>query len=424
MKRHIAICLILVGLSFVYTSQALFPINIHRPWDINYRSPRWCTTKTQITSWAEGGAHERGVNGDNTEVNPLRIWQSDQNAVAMLDGFDADSPLTKKLDMLEMICGNGQVDNDVRGHLFFDGNLNYRVGFGISARCFLPRNFSLAVHVPFYSMRLNNVQIQDRTGTANMCDLAVRQSLTNNFIDTVHMLDPTLNLSGWKRSGLGDVVFMGEWLREFPQKKPILKCVTLNARLGAITPTGVPANADDIFSVPFGCDNSSGIIAGGGLDVNWWNLMRAGFDVELIHLFGNTRTRRVKVAEGQTEHLFLAKVSAHKDYGITRRYNLFLEASHVVGGLSLRAAYQFWHHGEDKLTLCTNKFSSQIANTAQNLQEWTIHQGIFILSYDFQCHMDECSLFQPHISVFYKYPFNGQRAALAHTYGLTFTLNF
>ena len=94
------------------------------------------------------------------------------------------------------------------------------------------------------------------------------------------------------------------------------------------------------------------------------------------------------------------------------------------GGLSVGAIYQFWRHGEDKLSLYTNVFSNIIANTAQKLQEITIHQFIFKLNYDFQCDLDDCVPIKPNILLFYKLPFNGTRALLVNTIGAVVTLNF
>jgi len=122
--------------------------------------------------------------------------------------------------------------------------------------------------------------------------------------------------------------------------------------------------------------------------------------------------------------LLLLKTPTHKDFGFTQRFNLYLEAWRICRGLSGRITYQFWKKGNDTLTLCTNIFPNAIPNSAQSIQEWTIHQFIFQIDYDFQCDIAEKEWFKPQLSLFYKLPFNGQRAIVNNTVGATFTLNF
>ena len=163
---------------------------------------------------------------------------------------------------------------------------------------------------------------------------------------------------------------------------------------------------------------------GAGITLNWFNYIRGYIDFEFLHLFGNSRYQRIKTAPGQTDFLFLAKAHAHTDYGFTQQYNLCLEAYRIFHGLTFGVFYQFYRHGEDKLALYTNQYSNEIANTAEKLQEWTMHQFVFKVNYDFQCDLDDCAALKPNIFLFYKVPFNGKRALLVHTFGAVITLNF
>jgi hypothetical protein len=417
--------ILLVTLFFCKTAEAIFPINITRSWDLHIRPPHWCNARFQVTAWAEHGFFTFAANSDNSLVNPLQIWQSNQDALAMLKGFSADSPMTTLLQTIENLSDNNDtLDNGIRGHILFNGSFNYTAGFGLNARYYLPHNFSLGLYIPAYCMRLHSITFKDMTGAITTSDFAVKTNLTDNFTTNLHQLDPSLNLDGWKKTGIGDIVIMAEWLRNFPQLKPILRNVQLDVRLGIITPSGLGIDVDDILSVPFGSDNSTGIIAGGGIQVNWFDLLNGRAYLEVIQLFGNTRERRIKVAEGQSEFLFLAKVKAHKDFPITQRYNLQLEADHFYKGCSAGLAYEFWKQGESKLSIESLDFSNDIANTAESLQGWTIHQMIIALSYDFYEHICDDSWFKPHLRIYYKYPFNGQRSILSNEFGGVLSFNF
>jgi hypothetical protein len=397
----------------------IFAINLFRPWDINLRPPRWCGENVQETNWFEIGLKARGINAKGDFVNEMQLWTKKQDALAMLHGFGDASEITHYLKNTLM----NPEDNGVRGNFKVKGDFKARA-FGFNFRYHLPYDFTIGFLVPFYAMQLSRVDFQDLTQDLTSEDIIVKEKLTSILPEVINMFDPSLKLTGWRKIGFGDLCLLTEWYRDFPQGKPILKNVALNARFGLNVPTGIKVDEDDIFSVPFGCDGAFSIVFGGGINLNWWDAIHGGIDIEFINIFGNTRNRRIKVDSGQTEFLLLAKTPTHKEFGFTQRFNLYLEAWRFYQGLSARATYQFWKKGNDTLTLCTNIFPNNIPNSAQSIQEWTIHQFIFQLAYDAQGYVDENAWFKPQVSLFYKLPFNGQRALLNNTVGATLTVNF
>jgi hypothetical protein len=400
-----------------YSNATIFPLNVFRAWDLNLRPPIWCNTCWQYTTYAEFGRHQIGFNSDEHSVNELQIWQPTQNAIAMLQGFPEDSPET---EYYTNVLGS-PVDTGIAGNLRFTGDVDVKAVGAFSARYHTPYYVSLAVHVPLYSLRLSRVNFVDLTPPS---DTVIREFLTDDLVQVVHQFDPELQLTGWSRSGVGDVSFFAEFLRSFPQRRECLSDVFLNLRVGVTTPTGKRKNENEILSMPFGFDGSTGLVFGGGIMLTWFDMFRAGLDVEFWQLFGNTRNRRIKIHENQTEFLFLAKVPAYTDYGFTQRYNLCVQALNFYRGATATIAYQCYRHGEDKLALFTNSFSQELANTAEHLQEWKFHQLIFRLEYDFQCDVPESSTLKPHVQVFYKLPLKGKRAVLAHLIGGAISLSF
>jgi len=396
-----------------------FPINFFRPWDINLRPPEWCDAPLQLTTFYEGGLRSSGYNTCDSHVNVLQIWSQTQDALAMLKGFPEDS---KESLFFQNVLMNPQ-DDGVRGHIQFTGNLDLLANTVFALRYHVPHNVTVGLFLPVLSMKLRNVVLNDQTQDMP-ADFEVKTFLTNNFLQTIKQFDPDLNLQGWKKTGLGDAAIMGEWIQYFSQQKEYLKNVGLNVRAGLTIPTGVKTNINDIFFVPFGFDGAWGIFFGGGIILNWFNYIRAGIDFEFLTLFGDNRTRRIKTQADQTEFLFLAKTPAHTEYGFTQRYNLFAQAYQIYRGFSASVIYQFWKHGDDRLALYNDCYSQQIANSAESLQEWTIHQFIFKAEYDCQCDMSDCSWFKPQLQFFYKVPFNGKRSVGVHTIGAGITLNF
>ena len=398
-----------------------------RPWDINLRPQPWPCSRFQAGFFTEIGIKTFGANEHTTDVNVLKIWTPTQDALAMLKGFGPNSPETTLLNMINADAGEEVIDNGIRGHFNVTGDLEYEAGIGFWGRYFFPHNISFAVSLPIYSMRLKNVNFMDLTSEGmNAQDVSVRENLTDNFFDVVHSLDPELNLIGWSRTGIGDIALITEWYRDFPQAKPLVKNVSLTVRSGMTLPTGEKINENDIFSIPFGFDGSASLFIGGGIGVNWLYHLRWGIDFQFFHLFGNTRERRIKIADRQTEFLFLAQDKVFKDPGFVQRYNLFVEGFHIFHGLTASMVYQFYKRSDDSLAICSNAFNPNIANTANSLLEWTTHNALIKLTYDFQYDLDEnTTYFKPQLGLFYKFSFNGERSVLVNSAGvLYFTLEF
>lgn len=390
-----------------------------RPWDTLIRPEVYLDRCAELSLWAEAGIiPARGYNQDGARVNPLTIWNPDQDALAMLDGFPVNSPITQLRTVLNA------TDDGIRGHLIFDGKLNLDFGGAIGARWyFLPHAWFMA-YVPFYKVRLTDVAFTDLTQLKTAADYRVRNMFINNLNTIVSQLSDGLTIGGWKRTGAGDLNIMVEWLYNFQQERPLLKNVELDGRVGFTLPTGLKADPDLLFAFPFGYDGAVGILYGGGLNVLLGDRLKAGFDVQLFHLFGNTRPRRIKTAFDQTELLLLAKTDAYIDYGLTQRFNLFIQAYHVCGGLSFLAGYQFLKRGENHLALNSCEFSTSIANTAISLEEWIVHSVELNLHYDFSVHSCDDSWAVPQLSLFSRIPFNGKRAIAFTTVGIMAAVDF
>jgi hypothetical protein len=410
------LCIVLLSSN----TYAMFPINLFRPWDINLRPPKWCNTHVQVTGWGEFGLHAQGYNAEGQKVPVTQIWTPNQDALAMFKGFPADSPETNFfINVLD-----SPIDDGIRGNFKVFGDYEASI-FGWSFRYHAPHFFTIGIHFPFYATHLKNVRFVDQTNFVTASDIIVHENLTDNFAQVVKEFDPSLNLAGWKKIGFGDIAVVVEWIRDFRQGKPVLRNVQLNARAGLTIPTGVPININDILFMPFGFDGSVGIIVGGGINVDWWDCIRAGIDAEFIHLFGNIRERRIKVNFDQTDFLLLAKTRAFKEFGFTQRFDVHAQLYDICGcGLWLGAAYQYWRHDDDSLSLCSNDFNQDVANSAQSLQGWTINQLIFKLGYDFQSIIPNCKWFKPQISGFFKVPLPGTRSIEEFTIGGTFSLSF
>ena len=351
------------SLTWLLSATDSTPVNVLSPFDTLIRPDYSADYRFQLTSFAETGFHNaHGYDEDGDRVNPLQIWQPEQNALTMLKGFDSNSEIGKLLTQLRA------PDDGTRGHFRVDGDLELDFAFALAARFFFKKTWSFSVYFPVYRYELKNVMFEDQTQNVTDEDRRVRQLLTNNFAENVKRLGNGLELQNWKRTGPGDLTLLLEWFRDFYQNKPFLKNARINWRAGVSIPSGFRRDEDKLFAIPFGNDGAFAIPFGVGLDLTLGTYFKLGLDVQLTHIFGSTRTRRIKTSEDQTELLLLKKVQTHKDFGLTQRFNLYFQFYKFLKGLSFKVGYQFKKHGDDELSLKTNVFSSEIANSAQSLE--------------------------------------------------------
>lgn len=428
MKRYgfkPGIIFFLVYLSMAFVSDAIPPINLFRPSDRPLMPEPLPCWGSQLSIGYEGSFKIRGFRDDLDEyfqvcidestniekkTDVLHIYQGEQNALAGLKGFDA---YTKPGQLSQLFNINDE--NSHQGFYRPCGNLSVPLNLLFSQRFYFNHGLSLALHLPVLSMELKNV----RWCSLNSLTTG-EQRLEDNLLNDVGAVGG-LDLRGWKRTGLGDLVAQLSWIRDYPQVKPALTNVRVQGRFGVDFPTGKVANPDLLLAIPFGNDGSWGIQFAGGLDLTFCYTFRAGVDVEFLYLFGNTRTRRVKTICNQTDLLFLTKLPVFREFGLGQQYNLYVESCEFVQGLSLKLNYQFLKRNDDRLFVCSDRLDPVVVNSAEYIQDWTAHSLIFMTNYRF-CPDDSRIL--PSLMGWIKWGFNGKRALLADTVGLQLSIAF
>jgi hypothetical protein len=398
-------------------SGSIVGMNVSRLYTVVFKPDFHWDTQVQFAALAEAGVGSQAFNEEGCCANPLRIWNTNQNTIKMLYGFPEDSAIGQLSSRIDAD------DDDLRGRVLLDGclTLKYNADFALRWRPF--EHFIIGAYLPIRRMQLSNVCFRDLTGNTQDQDLRVKDLLTNDLVANVFRLGG-LCIGPWERSGLGDLTFLAEWVSDFPQAKPFLRNVRLDARLGLTLPTGLKTDEDLLFAVPFGNDGATGIIFAGGLQTFLGRYMRAGVDVELLSLFGNTRERRIKTNIDQSDLLLLEKTCVYKDWGLTQQFNLYVEFWQFLRGVTCKVDYQFTKHGDDQLSVCSNTFSTYIANTARNLEGWTAHHFIFKLGYDFGYDPSKEMRAKPYLALYAKVPVNGRQSALFTSFGALAAIDF
>lgn len=405
-KRFLILAIICLYLSPL---QAIFPDNIFRLGYLAQTTKFHGDKKSVLTIDAEGAFDAVAHNTLGNSVNILQIWQPNQDTLTMLRGFDANTQIGNLVSIL-----NSANDDGVRGHILPSAKLSgYRLNFMLRHK--LPFNLTGNILVPVIGMKLSNVSLIDQTKNISFTDQLVKTNLTDNLAQVVYNLGDKLDIdNGWNKNGLGDIEVVLGWRKSFKQVKPILKNVKLGIYSGLSLPTGVLADQDKLFPIPFGNDGAVGIIFGGNIELQWWKHLRFGIVPNFLYQLPHSRNRRVKTDIDQTDLFLLAKTDTLKEPGFTQQYALYLEGYKLFNTLNLRTTYEYIKHNQDTLNIFNQTYTSQIANTAISLQEWTMHNMIFSLAYvgDFTA------------TVYYKQPFNGKNSIQSKILGATLDFYF
>src|SRR3972149_5651953 len=120
--------------------QAIFPINILRPYDefyyLNSQGESF-----QFYGVAEHGFKSQGRAENGDKVQPFQLWQCSQNSLAMFNGFAPDSQEGQFVNQFGNIIDDGSI-----GHLIPKADVEYN-GCVMSARWYVPYDISLSIHV-------------------------------------------------------------------------------------------------------------------------------------------------------------------------------------------------------------------------------------------------------------------------------------
>ena len=400
----------------------------------------------------EFGDRDNGKNWQGHRTNVLQIFDATQSSL-----FAVQSPTAATLAALpaataasfNAIANYINVNTPFAGALGLDGALlaqqaNFDTGEQLFTGKFeqfqatlfgsykLPfkwfGKFGLALYVPIVEKKITNVNIQDLTA-AGAVGSSVGQQVYSAMIDTLlagsiktdAQAFGNLNLNNWEKTGLGDIALMLEWDHCFGNRDgESWFGWSVFAKTGVYFPSSEKVDENRAFSMPLGNDGAWGMPFGLSLVMHGGNHVRLGVDGEVVVLFDETRTRRMKTDVNQTEFLLLNKGRATKEHGVTWEVHPYLQWRHFVCGLSAQISYQYFGHEKDKLKTSALGFTNAIVNTANSLKSSDIQNVIFKLNYDCP-NKWFCS---PQISAFYKLPVDGKGAIDCETWGFQFVINF
>lgn len=419
-KQLFIIAALLGAFADVSANGMSFPINTIRFYDLRY----W---QYQNDSCVDVGTYYvdyYDIQGRNVEAEPcnvMQIWSADQNVLSMVKGFRPTTIQGQVAGQLNLVADDGR-----RGHLIPEGKLKMsEVGLGL--RIHMPHDLVLGVYAPFYNIKLHDITWTNLTRDVTFGDYLVRDLITNNLEKNVAELGYGLLCEQpWHRTGFGDLVVLLHWIKDFPQPKPVLNNVLLNIRLGGSFPTGKYATLQDVMAIPFGYDGAFGLAFGGNVELTWKKYFIGAIDADFRYFFPSTHTRRIQTDPTQNDLLMLATSCSRFDQGFVERINLYGGIRGLVSGFNIDLGYQYWMQATSSITLyddaITQFYVSEYANTAQKLQEWSLHQFWIVANYTYQPKVFPG--IAPTFSFIWNKNFKGRQAILTHQAGFSVSLAY
>lgn len=420
-KKYFLICISIVGTSGLY---AIPHTNLFNPYDILLNPP-----SRPNTSWQFDFAYERSVRSHSYQAAEdalgnsncfrkksdcvLRLYQDEQDFLAALKG----GPINTSLSQLGQQF-NLDDDNGTTGLFIPCGHLDIN-NIMLSARRYLKHGFYVSFYLPIIQAQLRDVCWQPApTTTITTFDNQLGLTVVDQAAQATGV-----NLSGWKRTGIGDFAAIVWWQRAFAQGRPVLRSVSIGLRSGGVFPTAKKENFNELFAFPFGYDAGFGFLMGGTLGLNFWQHLFFGIDIELLYLFGNDRQRLIKTNFAQTDLLLFNKACTYAEPGFVQHFTLFGRANNIKGGLSGMVAYQYTKQQETRYIMSTINTPPAVVNNAESLQSWTVHNIIVGLEYDFY-DPTSCPEWRPYLTFMYKHGFNGSRTMAFDTITAQIAVDF
>ncbi|MBD3272777.1 hypothetical protein GF385_00300 [Candidatus Dependentiae bacterium] len=425
MKQFVIFRLFFFILILTNSLSGFAPTNFYRPYDINWRLPDCKDKKFRLGVNFEYGDTNKCRDSGENRTGVLRLYNQTESSLGMLLGAEQGSDIYNLANLL-LPAYSPATDDGVRGRFEIDGkytqaSINFEGRYKLPIET-IPGNFELYLHVPFKYMQVSNVVWRDLTKDVLNADLDVHQYLTDDIFNNVSSLGDGLDLTGFKHIDISDIVCQLWWYQDYKQLKEHLKNVRLNFRLGVSAPTGNLRDEDKSLDFEIGNDGSWGFPFAAAIDLDFIHHMKAGLEFEMLFLLDNTRERRLKTHENQTDFLLLHKGVATISPGMTWKFNLYLQ-KRFAKRFTTKIAYQFVKHDSDKLTAESNKFDYYIINTAERLQEWNSQNFIFQFNFDFFTEKQKYKI-KPQLSVFAKLPITGKRVINTYTFGGQLAFNF
>lgn len=415
----------LVGL-LVLTTQisAIAPLGMFAPYDLNIRGERpHHNGKVQFSSLVEKSHKTSGFNLAGNDVNALQIYDATENVLGLYVGYDGSSDVT--------IAITGGEDSDA-GKYTTTGKYS-ATQFAVGGTYGFGSGFLVRAFLPIYSASLSDVTWKYAGNLTSFIGATMADVFKSFEFESENLFG--LNVSGWNKTGFGDLAILFDWERDFPRRENILRNVRPTLRLGITLPTGVQRNTTHLGSVPFGADGSVTIPFGGGIRADLGRYFQLGFNAQFWYIWGKTKLRRIKTSFYQSDLLLPTVTNAAKQHGVIQNFSIYGGVHSKDRRFLLKGFYEYVRKGEDIITPVDTKYGSDVINDhssdattgaakgQKSLDEYTSHSFTIKAGYDHHYAQSRGKVI-PQVYLFYKGSFYGSYVNVASTVGIQLSLDF
>ncbi|QQR49547.1 hypothetical protein IPF37_01740 [bacterium] len=420
MKKYGLVAFFLMSFS---AAKAFAPTNF-----LSAHDPLWQPYHTHVNGFDFSLGVEFATKHTSSDIQGYRqtligVYNPTQSILAMLENpqGDVQAGATAALNSF----GFPRADDGVRGNVRMFGtlkqtNINLVSGYTFDITG-LPGYFTFNLYIPIKDIRVTDFRFQDLTKSDFASELLIQEFIRDLANETQEL--GGLSLHNWHEAGLGDIVLLLDWSTKIMPSYGKLKVITPYLRFGVSIPTGESVDNKNMLSMPLGNGGPVGLPLAVGFDFEFAKYLRAGVYAEVMYFFDHTHERRLKTSISQTEPLLLNSGNATKNFGATWTFEAYAEAFRIWHGLSIKLAWQYVHHDDDKLFTKDPAFSNDIINTANSLSDWTIHNLMLEGIYDFSKEFDHTWV-TPYAGMFYKAGLGGRGIIDNSTFGFMLGVGF
>jgi hypothetical protein len=228
-----------------------------------------------------------------------------------------------------------------------------------------------------------------------------------------------------KQTGLGDLIMLWGWTRNFQQTE-VLDFVDTTIKAGVLLPTAPCKNEDYIFAIPLGYNGHFGFPFSFDMSLGLYGWFSAGFHAGALAFLDRNACKRIKTDINQSGILKLAKANVTVESGAIWDLGGYIKADHLGKGLSITLGYTFVSKQADHI--CSNTdcpppnilIDANIANHDETLQGWNMNTFHLFIEYDFN---RENYMFGPRVGFIYNVVLRGSNIFNNNIVGGTFGLD-
>lgn len=369
----------------------------------------------------EGGSTINGGDSDGNKCSVLQRYALAESTLGML--YSRETYATETEALKTKLHLDTVPLNDREGTIEFSGrydqvNVTPWFGYKLPIDSFYG-TFYLSFYMPFTYQAIRDVVAIDQTSLDGVGATAdIRTDITNDLNQYLRDYGNDLHyFESLYYGGLGDILCMIEWKRNFKQAREYLINVALHAKAGVSAPTGIRQDVDILFHQPNGNNGSWGIPLSVAIDLEFIHHFHLGLKVDFLSLFYLTDQFRLKTDPKQSPLFIPEKGTATIAPGNTWDFMLFGKWEQIgKTGFYGMVSYQFISHNEDQLYPFENAFDYNIVNTNPVLDDWSSHYALFKWGYQWG-RDDQNASWGLDTFFFYKAPILNKRSIDLHLFG-------